>query len=70
MEKEQLIEEEIALKDGTFIKGKICQPQIRWMEGRGVDVHNAHRTSFEGGYLIRKTMFIPYDSILYIILEP
>ncbi|MBU0847028.1 hypothetical protein KKH23_07530 [Patescibacteria group bacterium] len=70
MQKEQLIEEEIALKDGTFIKGKICQPQIRWMEGRGVDVHNAHRSNPGGQLPIGKTVFIPYDSILYIILEP
>ncbi len=62
--------EEVSLRDGTSIEGELGEPSIGWMREKGVEVRNAHRSCPDGSLPIGKTVFVPYESMLFVILEP
>lgn len=63
-------QDEVCLKDGTSIEGELGEPRIGWMRDKGVWVSNAHRSAVDGNIPIGSTVFVPYESMLFIVLEP
>ncbi|MFA5401263.1 MAG: hypothetical protein WC359_12520 [Dehalococcoidia bacterium] len=64
---------EVRLQEGITLEGKFVMPSVPALRDKGIFLEDVHRTdltySTSGAIPLAKLVFIPYDSILYIVLK-